>query len=90
MSEHTPWKTEPCKRHQGCTDVVTLDDVFIVCVRGDKPEVAAQIVRDHNAHDTLVAACEGLIRDIECLDMLRHPLRSVEIAQAALNLAKGK
>ncbi len=42
------WKTAPCKRHHGCTDVVTLDDIFVVCVRGDKPEVAEAIVREHN------------------------------------------
>ncbi len=57
MSEQ--WKTKICTRHSGCTDVVTLDDIFIVCVRGDKPEVAESIVREHNAHDALVAACEN-------------------------------
>lgn len=62
MSEQ--WKTKICTRHPGCTDVVTLDDVFIVCVRGDKPEVAEAIVRDHNSHDALLAACEDLMDDL--------------------------
>lgn len=65
--EHTPWKTEPCKRHQGCTDVVTSDGVFVVCVRGDRPEIADSIVCEHNAHDDLLAACKEAVNMLDTL-----------------------
>lgn len=47
------WKTETCPLHPGCTDIVTSDGKFVVCVRGDKPEVAEHIVKACNEHEEL-------------------------------------
>lgn len=57
MSAHTPglWRIRAC----GCC--CEDADCAVVVSRPDDLDIIAQIVRDHNAHAELVAACESAL-----------------------------
>ncbi len=87
--EHTelPWKVK--WQHEGGWTIGTDDEALIevsnIGITHEKAEeIAKHIVKCHNAFPAMEKAIEGLIRDIEALDMLRHPLKSVDAAKAAL------
>ena len=98
MTEHTKltFITKPC----------SIPGQYILVdkeTNGDKLslqmpiEIAAFIVRDHNSHDALVAACETsakCYRKLAGIGMLSSSkavlIDNAEIIEAALKLAKGE
>lgn len=76
MSAHTPgpWRIRAC----GCC----CEDVncAVVASRPDNLDVIAQICREHNAHDELVAALQRLVN----VGLRGWTLKDMECARAAL------
>jgi hypothetical protein len=93
-----PWAVLPATERYGedyapiRAGNVTLADVYPTDgthkTRSQMEANAALIVRAVNAFDPLVSALEGLLADVEQYEAWQRPCHAVDVARAALSLAK--
>lgn len=100
-----PWVNPPYTRRDGHNACWVMDGAkrpkaICRCFGPHGAVKAAQIVREHNAHDALVAACEEWMK-YESESMAHHPCpdytlkadyrkKAIGLSEAALKLAKGE